>query len=196
MAVLGVTAVAFALIALPAQAKVPGEDQGIQAESVAVTGPGVDSPISLNGEAAAFWGLSTHTFTFGKLQSRPTGPLGPGYQALYTLSCGDGSMAIVHQTLYPFHRLAAWVYTPAGQAGCGGLLPVAGWSGAGSALVKSLQEQGLPTVAPRVPAAPPLDLPGPNPLPIALLIAALLVLVGLGVAAGRPRKPVTSAVRA
>lgn len=194
--VLAVVTAGFVAAALPAQAKAPGDEAGVQAESVAVTGPGTGSGISLNGEDAAFWGLASRTFGHGKLANRPTGPLGPAYQVLYTLECGDGTMAVLHQTLYPFHALGAWVFTAAGQTGCGFLQPVAGWSGAQRPLVKLLESKGLPAVAPKVPALPPVHVPAPDPWPVALLLTAVVALLALAVVAGRPRRRVPVVARA
>ncbi|MGH2677921.1 MAG: hypothetical protein ACRDHB_06130, partial [Actinomycetota bacterium] len=83
------------------------------------------------------------------LTSRPTGDLGPRYEARLVITVPQGMPDVVHH-LYPFAEAGPLLYTPPDQE----FIVLAtgdasgGWSRAPAKLMRELRERGLPTNPP------------------------------------------------
>jgi hypothetical protein len=130
-------------------------------------------------------------------------PLGPKYELTWVLRLGSDH-ATIHQELYPYGPPllkglpgVPWIYTPEHQAVFGNMV-LQGWMPTLPNFFQDLVADGLPASAPPAapPPAPPVAAP-PAPVaatpsfpvwPVAMGIALLAGLVGLGAVAGRPRR--------
>ena len=152
-------ALAAMALALPAHAKFAG--------TAYISGPGIPggSGSTSEGEGggtirvdgshrADYRVLSALASPARSLTSRPTGDLGPRYEARLVITAPDGQSDVVHR-LYPFAEAGAVLYTPpyqeffelaSGHAS-------SGWSRAPAKLMRELRDRGLPTT-PRAPLRP------------------------------------------
>jgi len=162
------------MLAAPALAKGPSQ--------VRVSGPGLAHAIvvSGNGEPGQAGRLSTlavqtglFTVLFGAVASvspqtpqqlrtpPPKATLGPGYAIIYTVPGvtprpGE-QFGRIRQDLYPRAAGGPVVFTPPGQHGFGGPLPVTGWLRANPRLLRTLGQLGIsPPAWTPVPAAHPV----------------------------------------
>ncbi len=148
-----------------AQAKGPGEDGGVTAESVSIKGPGGAARLS-GGSAQAYGDLSNTFNPESRMSGRPVYvSLGPRYDVVYSLTCnlpGGGTKTVsIHQSLYPYARFRSlaqvWTFTPSGQPGCGWVQgPAAGWVASRRGLFDVLTAAGLPEAPPAAAPAQPL----------------------------------------
>ena len=154
--VLGVAALAAALLALPTAAVAKG------ATAARIDGPGGRPPIVVHGEGepGSGTGLGTLAEQSGlfaamfqmngqSLQAtRPAGDLGPRWTITYTIPGGDGGDALVRQDLYPYASGGPVTFTPPGQQVFGGQPVQSGWYRAQVTLRDALVSLGLPKAAP------------------------------------------------
>jgi hypothetical protein len=205
-------------LATPALAKGPSQ--------VRISGPGLAHAIvvSGNGEPGQLGRLSSlavqtglFTVMFGAVASvttqaprqlrtsPPNASLGPRYTIIYTVPgvtprAGE-QFGRIRQDLYPRAAGGLLVYTPRGQNGFGGPLPVTGWLRASPRLLRTLARLGISPPAatqpvPQAPAANPVaaQQAGSRALPWLIVSAAA---VAAGALAGivlllRRRKPATA----
>jgi len=152
-------------VAGTAHAKGPGEEGGVTAESVSITGLGGSARLS--GSSAAAYGDLSNAFN---PESRMTGEpvnvtLGPRYDVVYSITCklpsGGTQTVAIHQSLYPYARFRSlaqvWTFTPTGQPGCGWLqAPAVGWVASRRGLFDILTAAGLSEAPPAPAPAQPL----------------------------------------
>jgi hypothetical protein len=140
--------VALALL-LPATASAKG------ASEATITGPGLDSPLTLRGEGGIELGsLADHSglypALFGQspnpmLSSRPKGKLGPKYTISWVVP-GPHQVDRVRQDLYPYAAGGPVTYMPAGQR-VFEQRTRGGWYRASIGLRDQLVDAGLPARA-------------------------------------------------
>lgn len=150
-------AAALALgLAAPASAK--GPDQAT------ITGPGLDTPIVLGGDAEGDGNSQFGRFVnatgfmpgvFAQtpdpmLDKRPEGDLGPRYTVVYRVPGGDTGTATVNQDLYPYAAGGPVTYMKPGQLIFGGQHATrGGWfTSRYSGLKETLTAIGFPTATP------------------------------------------------
>jgi hypothetical protein len=145
-------------LALAAPVAAKGPDQAT------ITGPGLDSPIVLGGDAEGDVNSTFGRFAEGAgfmyavfqqtpdrmLARRPQGNLGPRYEIVYRVPGGDAGTAFARQALYPYSQGSPVTYMRPGQPLFGGdHLTHGGWfrslDGSFRELLVSL---GLPKSAP------------------------------------------------
>jgi hypothetical protein len=129
---------------------------------VTITGPGVTEPIVLRGDpesnlGSRFGRLVDQSGWFAKVfsqvpdptsRTRPTGRLGPRYDATYVVPIGGDATRIVRQELYPFAVGGPVTRLRAGQPVFVGQVTHGGWYRAPVALRRTLVAIGLPSTAP------------------------------------------------
>jgi hypothetical protein len=155
------TAVALALVlAVPAAAKGP--------DRATITGPGLDEPIVLGGDAEGDVSSTFGRFAEGAgfmyavfrqtpnqlLAGRPQGDLGPKYEIVWRVPGGETHTAFARQALYPYAPGGPVTYMRPGQPLFGGEhLTHGGWF---RSLDRSFKEQlvslGFPKTAPELSA--------------------------------------------
>lgn len=159
----------------------------------------LSSPITITGEPSAFW------FAAGGFDEtlKPAQPqtllgevvapskLGPALAATATFLCGPGLRGTIHQTVYPYAKGGAQVFTPHGQEMCG--MPLAsGWHNAKyTPLWDTLVKKGLPRHAPPAPAASFAGSGGPvaaSSTSWTLIVSAVALLAGLLVIAAAAQR--------
>ena len=153
---------AAALIATPT-ASAKGPDQAT------ITGPGLDAPIVLSGDAESNYSSSFGQFVAGTgfmpavfhqqpdpmSNRRPKGDLGPRYTIVYRVPAGELEAATVRQELYPYAAVGAVTYMRPGQRMFGGEhLTRGGWFVGGNGLKQTLTALGLPRTASQTTVAP------------------------------------------
>jgi hypothetical protein len=202
------------MLATPALAKGPSQ--------VRISGPGLAHAIvvSGNGEPGQAGRLSTlavqtglFTVMFGAVasvtpqaprqlrNSPPNASLGPRYTIIYTVPgvtprAGE-QFGRIRQDLYPRAAGGLLVYTPRGQNGFGGPLPVTGWLRASPRLLRTLGQLGIsPPAGTPAPAAHPVaaQQAGSKGLPWLIASAAAIAAAALtgAVLLLRRRKPATA----
>lgn len=200
----------LAVLALPAQAKGPGEHDEVEG-SAFLTGPGLDEPIEIGGQLRLYdsagqddlgvlfagAGLRPYDLTLDGWFDLPPdrSTLGPRYEITFTFADADMSGPIV-QDVYPYAEGGRpWFFTHPGQySPMFGNRPVpSAWWTAPASIVALLGRHGLPSTPPVVvPAAPapashPLPGPGFELWVLGVALTGLLGLLLAGVAAGRRR---------
>jgi hypothetical protein len=149
-------------LALAAPAAAKGPDQAT------ITGPGVDGPIVLGGDAEGNFTSTFGRFVHGAgfvsavfqqtpdpmLNRRPTGDLGPRYDVVYRVPGGDTGTSNVRQALYPYAPGGPVTYTRPGQLIFGGQHATrGGWFASRDPSLRALLVSlGLPNEAPRAAA--------------------------------------------
>jgi hypothetical protein len=152
---IGGAALALAL-ASPVAAK--GPDQAT------ITGPGLDTPIVLGGDAEGNASSTFGRFAEGAgfmyvvfqqtpdqtLAKRPKGDLGPKYEIVWRVPGGEGATAFARQALYPYASGGPVTYMRPGQPLFGGEhLTHGGWFRSRDGSFKEqLVSLGLPRTAP------------------------------------------------
>lgn len=115
-------------LALAAPATAKGPDQAT------ITGPGLDGPVVLGGDAEGNFTSTFGRFVHGAgfvsavfqqtpdpmLRQRPEGDLGPRYDIVYRVPGGDTGTSNVRQALYPYAAAGPVTYTRPGQLIFGG----------------------------------------------------------------------------
>jgi hypothetical protein len=207
LSVLAVALAGIAVVALPAQAKGPGEHDNVEGLAV-IVGPGLSSPLQIKGQVDVYEGGVSDDFgqLFAASGLRPydltvdgwydlepkPGTLGPRYQVTWTFADEEFSTPIV-QDVYPYAQGGRpWFFSHPHQfSPLFGSRPVpsAWWSAPGWVL-GLLGRNGLPTVAPRPdpvvqPAGHPLPAVGLDPWVLGIALTGMLVLVLVGVGVGR-----------
>jgi hypothetical protein len=150
----GALALAFA-----AAAAAKGPDQAT------ITGPGLDSPIILGGDAEGNVGSTFGRFVEGAgfmhavfrqtpdrmLAKRPKGDLGPRYDIVYRVPGGGTGTAYARQALYPYAAGGPVTYMRPGQLLFGGDHAThGGWfRSLDSSFSEQLDSLGLPKTAPQ-----------------------------------------------
>ena len=206
--------VAVLALAVPAQAKGEAAKVSISNGGGGGTGPGGGSasggsggaavlaaPIVLTGIDASAWLGDTGVFQERRAQSG-SGSLGPGLDVAVAYDCG-GLSGILTQGLFPYAAGGPMIRTPS-QKFCDSGRIAAGWWPLAANSLRILQDHGLPAEPPAAPApkgsvtrhpapgsegavrsAPAQDTTGTALLPIALGVAAILVLIAGNVVAYR-----------
>ena len=144
------------ILAGPAAAKGPSE--------VTITGPGLAHAIVLGGDAegnlsSRFGRLVEQTGFFPQVfrqtpdstsRIRPSGKLGPRYDAVYLVPGPNGTASTVRQQLYPFAAAGPVTYVRPGQVvfPVSGMATHGGWFRSPVALRRTLVSLGLPAKAP------------------------------------------------
>jgi hypothetical protein len=164
---------ALLLLALPAQAKGPGDTLS---GTATITGPGVKGPIKVtqtrtqapagaaeasSDEARAPTQFESVLFATGLLGSDGTTgwwtldpdpkTLGPRYRIVWDFTAFDGESAHVVQYVYPFAKDRPLFQTPDRQHAFGRVLPE--WFSTSPAVLLDLHELGLPRTIPAPTAA-------------------------------------------
>ena len=189
----------FALIALLALA-LPGTALAKGPSAAVIAGPGLTTiRISgAEGSSTPFWRLTEAVGWFqavygpGRLpKTPPAGDLGPRYTITWTVP----DSGTLHQDVYPYAKPSPLTYMPPGGKVYGS--PVkGGWFSGGTKLASALVAVGVPSSAPKPPAASAVSAPaahtasgsGLSTLEIAGIVAGAVVLVlalALGVRARR-----------
>jgi MYXO-CTERM domain-containing protein len=179
------TGACVAALALPLTAAAKGPS------TARISGPGLDSPLTVSGNAEGGTGpLAMLTMeggffqtTFGqtpdsRLPGKPSGDLGPRYTVDYTV---PGPMSVsdhITQDLYPYARGGPVTYTPHGQRFFGTEKTIGGWYRASAELKRMLVERGLPRSA--APAKTVGGISVGDPGPLAGIVAAALLLAAAG----------------
>jgi hypothetical protein len=149
-------------LALAAPAAAKGPDQAT------ITGPGLDNPIVLGGDAegnfTSTFGRFTHSAGFVSavfhqtpdpmLRQRPKGDLGPGYDVIFRVPGGDGRASNVRLVLYAYAPGGPVTYTRPGQLIFSGQHAThGGWfESRDPAFRELLVSLGFPKAAPRTAA--------------------------------------------
>lgn len=212
-----VLAVAAVVMAIPLSAFAKGEQEAVKGQAL-IAGPGLSSPIELEGEAAGYqgelYGTVDETEFSRFLRGTPlvySGPglgwfelppddltaLGPRYALTYRFEYSPGAVTTARHGLYPYAEGGPMVHIPAEQ-GLHGRMTELWWRSASPVMLEVLLAQGLPSTAPKVPAPPAAEAPPPLLAPgtqvgIWVAVAGLLGLVLAGVVAGRRRHALTRA---
>jgi hypothetical protein len=143
---------AAAVLALPSVAAAKGPDQAT------LTGPGLDSPLSLSGtEGSGDLGLLVQEVGFfpaafdqspdPMLDKRPASRLGPRYQIVYRVPGPDSVADTLRQELYPYAAGGPLSYMKPGQP-YWDQRTRGGWFRGTSVLKDMLVKAGLPAKAP------------------------------------------------
>jgi MYXO-CTERM domain-containing protein len=177
--------VCVAALALPLSADAKGPSKA------SISGPGLDSPLSVSGNGEGGTGpLAVLTMeggffqtTFGqtpdsRLPGKPSRELGPRYTLDYTVPGPSGMSDHIKQDLYPYARGGPVTYTPPGQRFFGTEKTIGGWYRASAELKRTLVEQGLPRSA--VPAKTAGGISVGDPGPLAGIVAGALLLAAAG----------------
>jgi hypothetical protein len=126
-----------------------------------ITGPGLSSPLLLNGIGESGDGSPMAVLTmeggffpatFGEspdpmLPGRPKAELGPRYQVIYTVP-GPTDNAYIHQSLFPYAAGGPILYTAPNQSFFDSERTHGGWFRATARLKAALVRAGLPNTAP------------------------------------------------
>jgi hypothetical protein len=208
---------ALLLMAVPAQAKGPGDTLS---GAAIITGPGLEGPIKItqtrtqppvaeasSDEVRPPTRFESVLFATGLLGSdAETGwytldpdpkTLGPRYRIVWDLSGFDGESAHVIQYVYPFAKDRPLFETPDRQHVFG--RPVAEWFSTSPAVLLDLHQLGLPRTLPA--AAAPAAVAKPQPVhappftlnPWIFLLAGIPVAALLAMMAARRRKGTVTA---
>jgi hypothetical protein len=144
-------------LALPAHAKFAGtayiSGPGIPGSSSGTSEGGGGGTIRVDGSHRADYRvLSALASRARSLISRPSGELGPRYQARLVITVPRGQPDLIHH-LYPFADAGPVLYTPPDQE----FIVLAtgdasgGWSHAPARLMRELRDRGLPQTPPAAP---------------------------------------------
>jgi hypothetical protein len=150
------------LAVLVTAALLPATALGKEIKSITITGPGLDDKITLKGggeleagtpaaDLAMLSGFFPELFDTSPdptLVQRPSGPLGPKYQATYEFPNPEtGDVARIVQDVYPYARPYPATYIPAGRELWTGERAHGGWYVASADLKTVLVKAGLPRTA-------------------------------------------------
>jgi hypothetical protein len=142
-------------------ALLPATALGKEVNSVTITGPGLDSKITLPGggevESTAAGNLAMLSGFFPELFDtapdptlvrKPDGPLGPKFQATYEFPNPEtGELARIVQDVYPYAKPYPVTYIAAGRVVWTGEDAHGGWYLASADLKTALVKAGLPRTA-------------------------------------------------
>jgi hypothetical protein len=140
---------------------VPGAAVAKGPSKVTITGPGLDHPIVLSGDAegnvgsrfgrlveqSGWFALAFRRLPDPTSPRRPAGALGPAYLAIYVVPTGSSASVRIRQELYPYASPGAVAHMQAGQALFSGTTH-GGWYRGGATLRRTLTALGLPARAP------------------------------------------------
>ena len=199
---------AVSILAVPAEAKGPGEHDVVEGKAV-ITGPGLKGPVSIEGSLNLFEpgaqddfallfagaGLRPYDLTVdGWYDLEPdASTLGPRFEITYTFADPSVSGPIV-QDAYPYADGGRpWFFVhPHQYSPMFGNRPVpSAWWTAPTSVAALLGRNGLPSTPPRVvPVDAPASLPptsGFEPWILGVALTGMLGLILVGVASGRRR---------
>jgi hypothetical protein len=174
------------------------------ASEATITGPGLDSPLTLPGEGQeggeALLEIAQQTGFFAAVfgqtpdpmrDSRPRGKLGPKYVVRYEMPGPNNELDTLEQELYPYARPAPVSYMRPGQRFWTTERTRGGWYVAPTTLRAMLVAAGLPE-------APPTSGGDESSRPVGTLLAVALMVVGAVAAIGvvLRRRPHTRTVTA
>jgi hypothetical protein len=192
--------VAAVAVALPAQAKIEGtafvSGPGLPGGGAGAGGGSGGGSIRMDGSDGNGYPIISGLVEPDRfLTSKPTGDLGPRYQARLLITTPNRQPDVV-QHLYPFAEGGPVLYTPPGQdfimAPSG--QATGGWYRMPSELLRELRDRGLPETAPVAPN--PADGPAvaqpttPGPAPIVWGLVLITGLLVAGALVGRRRAAV------
>ena len=171
------------------------------ATKATVTGPGVDSAITIGGngepgsgstlgtlaESAGFFPAVFRQSPDPMLPAGPKGSLGPKYVISYVMPGPNGSSSTIRQHVYPYAQPTPVTYTPSGQRIWNHQTTRGGWYAASPALKTVLVAAGLPKAAPTSESTEGFALS--TPLVATLAVAATLALLAAGTMLALRRRP-------